>query len=298
MLPALHLLRETHLIGPTCREWVLSHERFPQLHGGRFVWVGHSLLHQPYRMVRMQAVHAHVVACFGGRGRVLIDGREVDWRPGQVLLVPRGTCHAFEPAGREPWRIAWIFCDDRRGGPLIDGRSCRLMKADVSGFVSTLQLLTREAAGEAEPAAMQALVTLLQTHTRRLAGGTQVDRRLVCLWERVEADLGRAWNCRLLAAVAAMSEEHLRRLCHRHYRRSPMNYVAQLRMHRAGTLLRASPEKVEAVALQVGFTSPYAFSAAFKRWSGVPPGRFRANELRGATAFELSAAGKRGRARV
>jgi len=275
MLPALQHLRETHLIGPTCREWVLSHERFPQLRNGRFVWVGHGILRPPYRMVRMQSVHAHVVACFGGRGRVVIDGKVVDWRPGQVLLAPRGACHAFEPAGREPWRIAWIFCDDRKGGLLVDGVASRLVETDASGFVSTLQLLTREAAGEAEPAAMQALVTLLQTHTRRLAGEHRVDGRLVCLWELVEADLGHAWNCCELAKVAATSEEHLRRLCRRHYQRSPMHYVAQLRMHRAGILLQASNEKVETIALQVGFTSPYAFSAAFKRWSGVPPVQFR-----------------------
>jgi len=278
MLPALQHLRETHLIGPTSREWVLSSERFPQLQNGRFVWVGHGTLLAPYRMVRMQSVHAHVVACFGGRGRTLIDGRAVDWRPGQVLLAPRGACHAFEPASRGPWRIAWIFCDDRKGGLLIDG-STRLIEADASGFVSTLQLLTREAAGEAEPAAMQALVTLLQTHTRRLTGDLVMDRRLVCLWERVEADLGHDWNCHALAGLAAMSEEHLRRLCHRHYRRSPMNYVAQLRLHRAGILLRASQEKVASVAQQVGFSSPYAFSAAFKRWSGVPPVQFRTNAL-------------------
>ena len=223
----------------------------------------------------MQSVHAHVVACFGGRGRVVIDGKVVDWRPGQVLLAPRGAWHAFEPAGREPWRIAWIFCDDRKGGLLVDGVASRLVETDASGFVSTLQLLTREAAGEAEPAAMQALVTLLQTHTRRLAGEHRVDGRLVCLWELVEADLGHAWNCCELAKVAATSEEHLRRLCRRHYQRSPMHYVAQLRMHRAGILLQASNEKVETIALQVGFTSPYAFSAAFKRWSGVPPVQFR-----------------------
>jgi len=278
MLPTLQHLRETHLIGPNCREWVLSHEHFPQLHNGRFVWVGHSVLHPPYRMVRLQSTHAHVVACFGGHGRTLINGRVVDWRPGQVLLAPRGACHAFEPAGRGPWRIAWIFCDDRKGGLLIDGPASRLIDADTSGFVSTLQLLTREAAGEAEPAAMQALITLLQTHTRRLTGDSRMDQRLVCLWERVEADLRHAWTCRDLAGVAAMSEEHLRRLCHRHYRRSPMHYVTQLRMQRAGILLRASTAKVETVAQQVGFTSPYAFSAAFKRWSGVPPVRFRTSD--------------------
>lgn len=276
MFPILQHLRETHLIGPNCREWVLSHERFPQLRNGRFVWVGHSEIIAPYRMVRMQSVHAHVLACFGGRGRVLIDGAMVPWRPGQVLLAPRGVCHAFEATGRTPWKLAWIFCDDRQGGHLIEGKTCRLIEADASGFVSTLKLLTREAAGESDAAAIQALVTLLETHTRRLVGSSKTDGRLVGLWERVEADLAHHWSCSELARIAVMSEEHLRRLCLRHYRRSPMNYVLQSRMHRAGVLLRSSESKIETIAQQVGFASQYAFSAAFKRWSGKPPGSFRA----------------------
>jgi len=276
MLPILQPLRETHLIGPECREWVLSHERFPQLRNGRFVWVGHSEIIAPYRMVRKQSVHAHVLACFGGQGRVLIDGEMVPWKPGKVLLAPRGVCHAFEPVGRKLWKLAWIFCDDRRGGRLIEGKTCRLIEADASGFVATLKLLARETAGESDPAAMQALVTLLQTHTRRLVGGSQTDNRLVSLWERVEADLAHPWSCGELASVAVMSEEHLRRLSLRYYRRSPMNYVLQLRMHRAGVLLQSSESKIETIAQQVGFASQYAFSAAFKRWSGKPPGSFRA----------------------
>ncbi len=47
--------------------------------------------------------------------------------------------------------------------------------------------------------------------------------------------------------------EHLRRLCHRHYQRSPMAYLAQLRMQRAGILLRSTPAKVEEVAQTILF---------------------------------------------
>jgi len=275
MFPSLQFLRETHLIGPTCREWVLGRDRLPLLGTGHFLWVGHGELRRPYRMVRLQPEYAHVVACFGGRGRVLIDGRMRDWHPGEVLLAPKGVCHAFEPAGTRRWRIAWVFCDERPGRPLLGGRECRLVARDCSGFVATLQQLTREAAGEADPAALQALVSLLQTHTRRLVREARTDGRLVALWERVEADPGRAWSGRELARAAGMSEEHLRRLCHRHYRQAPMHYVAGLRMHRAGVLLRATAAKLDAVAQQVGFASTYSFSAAFKRWSGLPPARFR-----------------------
>lgn len=279
MLPAPEFLRETHLIGPRCREWVLDGASFAQLRAARLTWVGHSVLYPPYRMVRLASKYSHVVAPFDGEGRVLIDGREVEWKPGQVLLAPAGACHAFEIAGAGPWRIAWVFFDDHEGPPVIQSDRARLVEADAGDFVSTMQMLAREAAGAAQPSALQALATLLETHARRLAGADQVDARLWRLWERVEADLGRSWSGAELARVAALSEEHLRRLCHRHYQRSPMAYLGELRMQRAGILLRSTPAKIEEVALRVGFSTVYAFSAAFKRWSGVPPSEFRAKAI-------------------
>jgi AraC-like DNA-binding protein len=275
MLTSPELLRETHLIGPRCREWVMDRERFPQLRAARFVWVGHSVLRSPYRMVRLSSNYSHIVAARSGRGRTLIDGTAIDWLPGHVLLAPAGACHAFEIAGSEPWEIAWVFFDDQNGSPVIPSQRTQLVQADADDFALTLQMLTREAMGAAHPAALQALVNLLDTHARRLIGADQVDTRLWRLWTQVEADLGHGWNSRKLAQLALMSEEHLRRLCHRHYQRSPMNYLTQLRMHRAGMLLRSTPNKIEEIAHRVGFSTVYAFSAAFKRWSSVPPSQFR-----------------------
>ncbi len=283
MLPPLAHLRETHLIGPRCREWVLDRDHVPPLRTARLVWVGHGELRPPYRMVRPHSPYSHVVACFGGRGRVLIDGVAVDWRPGQVLLAPVNVLHAFEVAGREPWRIAWVFFDDRAGPPVITGDRTRLVEAEAGDFVAALQMLTREAAGARAPALLQSLVAVVETQARRLAGTEPVDVRLWRLWERVEGDLARDWTGRELAHAAAMSEEHLRRLCQRHLRRSPVAHLTQLRMERACTLLRSTSAKLEVVAQQVGFSSIHTFSGAFKRWSGVPPSAFRA----GAAAAEM-----------
>lgn len=275
MLPTPENLRETHLIGPRCREWVLGGDRFPQLRTAGLVWVGHSVLRPPYRMVRLRSTYGHVVAVSGGRGRALIDGRVVDWRPGQVLLAPAGALHAFEVAGPGPWRIAWVFFDDKDGPSVVPGDRSRLVEADAGDFVATMQMLAREAAGEAQPALLQALATVLEAQARRLAGSDPLDARLWRLWEQVESDLGRDWSGRELARAASLSEEHLRRLCHRHLRRSPMAHLTHLRLQRAGTLLRSTPAKIEDIAVRVGFAGVYSFSAAFKRWSGVPPSEYR-----------------------
>lgn len=278
--PPPEFLSETHLIGRRCRERMLDSEHFPILRKAPFIWVGCSEVRAPYRLVRRRSVHSHIVATVAGRGRTLIDGRAVAWGPGQVLLAPVGQHHAFEVAGEGPWTIAWVFFDDTEAAPVLRGSRPELIEAEASDFIGILQILTREAAGPAQPAMLDSLVSILDTAARRLAGSAAVDQRLWRLWEQVDGELAHAWSGAELARRAGLSEEHLRRLCQRCYQRSPMGHLTHLRMRRASTMLRASPAKLEEIAENVGYGSVYSFSVAFRRWSGVPPGAFRRGEVR------------------
>lgn len=254
---------------------MLDSKHFPVLQNAPFIWVGHSVLYAPYRMVRLCSVHSHVIASIAGHGRTLIGGKSVVWQPGQVLLAPIGMHHAFEPVGQEPWCIAWVFFNDNATAPALRGRQPELVNANGSDFAAILQMLIREASGKAQTSNMEALVTLLDTATRRLASIEPMDPRLLRLWAKVEGDLAYEWSATKLAKLACMSEEHLRRLCHKYYQRSPVEFLTQLRLRRASTWLHSSPIKIEEIAQRVGYASVYSFSAAFRRWSGIPPGRFR-----------------------
>lgn len=253
----------------------MASEHHPVLRNAPFIWIGYSVLRPPYRLVRLRSVHSHIVACVAGRGRTLIDGKVLDWEPGQVLLGPVGVHHAFEIAGPGPWTIAWVFFDDSETAPVLTGRQAELIEADTGDFVATLRMLIREAAGAAQPAMMESLVSVLNLCARRLAGTNPVDARLWRLWGQVESELAQPWTVTALARLACMSEEHLRRLCHKHYQHSPVEHLTHLRMRRAGILLRTSPMKLEEIACQTGYGSVYSFSTAFRRWSGVPPARYR-----------------------
>jgi AraC-like DNA-binding protein len=55
----------------------------------------------------------------------------------------------------------------------------------------------------------------------------------------------------------------------------PLQYLARWRMTRAATLLREGEQSVAAVATQVGYANPVAFTKAFSRLQGVGPGTFR-----------------------
>jgi len=55
----------------------------------------------------------------------------------------------------------------------------------------------------------------------------------------------------------------------------PMQYITDMRLTKAATLLRTRPATLIEVALAVGYDSEAAFSKAFKRRFGVAPGAYR-----------------------
>lgn len=259
-----------HRIGPT-----VSELEIPQLAAGGFAAIGLAEMAPNRRTERPAIPRSLLVASLQGRGRVRIGDDFVEWPAQRVLLLPRGSCPVFEASGFVPWTLAWAACRDTTGTPAIAGHQPRLGEGDGSTCAQVLTLLLRESSGERDGPTLQTLVALLHTHVQRLVGQPATDPRLARLWEAVAANLAHPWDIVRLARHAHLSAEQLRRLCHRHHRRSPMAHVRDLRMRHASALLRASDCGVEEVAYRAGFASLYSFSAAFKRWSGVSPAHYR-----------------------
>lgn len=282
MLYPIDDLRDTHIIGNNCREWIIGKDRFPILRDHNFLCIGYSSIRPPYFMVKRKVEASLVVACHSGTAGVydFKNGTTRVWEPGQVLLCPRGASYGYEAISEEPWLIAWAMHLDSESVPMVDGKESTIIEADCADYINSIQMLARESATNADPAALQALTSLIYIQMRRISSPNGMDRRIAKLWERVESDLGYSWSNTTMANYAHMSEEHLRRLCLRHYGQSPMKHLQQLRMHRACARLRTEGCTIEAIACQLGFSNVYSFSAAFKRWAGVPPGEFRRNGLK------------------
>ncbi len=98
-----------------------------------------------------------------------------------------------------------------------------------------------------------------------------VGRVLALLHEKPDAP----WTLERLADDAAMSRSTLHERFVHFIGQPPMHYLAQWRMQVAATLLRDTQAKLIEVALDVGYESEAAFSRAFKRAAGVPPGAWR-----------------------
>jgi AraC-like DNA-binding protein len=93
----------------------------------------------------------------------------------------------------------------------------------------------------------------------------------------VHADPARRWTVEELARATGTSRTVLNERFNAVLGQAPMEYVAGWRMQLAIGRLRNSTDSLAAISADVGYDSEAAFNRAFKRLTGVPPGRWRSD---------------------
>jgi AraC family transcriptional activator of mtrCDE len=132
------------------------------------------------------------------------------------------------------------------------------------------------------------MVMVLRIHFQRhaaedgflkLLGQRQTARALTALI----ADPARAWSLDAIAASANTSRATLVRDFRRLAKASPFDVLADIRLGIARHALCATDRPLSAIAEEVGYNSPSAFSRAFQRRFNRSPGDVRRNHARSAT---------------
>ena len=91
----------------------------------------------------------------------------------------------------------------------------------------------------------------------------------------VHAQPERPWTVDELAAAVHVSRSTLVRRFNDLVGEPPVAYLTRWRMELAARLLRESEQPVGRISRLVGYTSEFAFSRAFSKHRGEPPGRYR-----------------------
>jgi two-component system response regulator YesN len=123
------------------------------------------------------------------------------------------------------------------------------------------------------------LAALAEATLRRCyaaATGSAAERRIARIKEYIRAhhadpDL----LVETIAASAGLSESYLCTLFKQACGITVKDFLTQLRIDRAKQLLRSTTDKLQAVALQVGFRDANNFSTVFKREAGITPSEYR-----------------------
>jgi AraC-like DNA-binding protein len=265
--------------GGHSESWLQDAPVCPELAHYGMVHLGVVEAYRPYRFTRPVCLATEMLACFGGCGMVLIDGNWTRFEEGKAVLMPQHCAIGYYSAGDEPWKLVWV-CYQETGNKssIITPSSPVMAECDSTLLLHTVEGLRLECGSVGDPACVQSWVRLVHSLVLRFAQPWQREDQLQLRWEKVVPDLAFKWTLELLSAKIGCGPELLRQRCQKQLGRSPMQHLTFLRMQRAAELLFSTDEKVARIAEQVGYSDPFAFSVAFKKWTGCPPSEFR--ELR------------------
>ena len=101
------------------------------------------------------------------------------------------------------------------------------------------------------------------------------DPRLARAILAIHRDTGREWSVAELAAHSHVSRSVFAERFKSIVGIPPLRYVREVRMHIAGQWIIHDKVSIDTVALRLGYASQAAFSRAFKRINGYPPGAMR-----------------------
>jgi AraC-like DNA-binding protein len=114
------------------------------------------------------------------------------------------------------------------------------------------------------------------------------DPRLSAALQAMHANAARPWTVTELAAISGLSRAAFARAFRAALGQAPMQYLTEWRMTIARDHLRTDNLSLAQVAEAVGYGSPFAFAAAFRRHHGDPPGAWRQRERAASGARTLT----------
>jgi len=91
----------------------------------------------------------------------------------------------------------------------------------------------------------------------------------------IHEDPAHDWSVDELASRASLSRAAFSQRFKNFVNDTPINYLAKVRVQKAMMLLHQTEQSIEAIASQVGYSTGFALSKAFKRINGVSPKQFR-----------------------
>lgn len=77
-----------------------------------------------------------------------------------------------------------------------------------------------------------------------------------------------------IAAVVGISPSYLRTLFQKTERESPIHYLNRIRIERAREMLSSKMFSLDEIASACGFQNVYYFNRVFKKFTGIPPGKY------------------------
>jgi AraC-like DNA-binding protein len=91
----------------------------------------------------------------------------------------------------------------------------------------------------------------------------------------IHANPSRLWTVQELSDTVGVSRTTFTKRLSAAMGKTPMRYLIETRLASGARLLRETSEPLSVIARKAGYSTEFAFAAAFRREHGISPGRFR-----------------------
>ena len=235
--------------------------------------------------------------CLGGGGVFVVNSKLFSYRSGDICVVSQEEMHLARSAEASGSAWVFIYIDSIRlslstneswiaaTASLAGERFRNVLDPSLRDLVAPLfhELIRElETAGADNGLAVRALATALICRLHRSVDarrGPETDgdaaRRIAPAVEYLTHHYDEAVRVPDLAEICATSESTLRRLFRQVVGRSPRDYLVQLRVHMAVSLLENTERTVLEIGHMVGFSSLSSLNRHFRKLLQITPSSHR-----------------------
>jgi AraC-like DNA-binding protein len=204
------------------------------------------------------------------------SGKLVDLTPENLVLIPPHC--SYDCWTNNPTPHFWIHFTYHKTPAHSEAIVIKPGEAELRVIEDLKEVIKQSLAEEAPERGRLLASALAQIALSR----TDIDWKqslpanLARLQRHIDEHFGEDLSNPALAKFAGTSLTGLLRLFNRHLGTKPAQYVSEVRVRKAATLLRGTKLSIEEIAEQTGFPNRYYFSRVFKKMTGHSPADFRA----------------------
>ena len=246
----------------------------------------------------LKHMSGHVVMTFYGAAQEVLwreggDQLSTRTRTGTITVIPEGHEGYWDIAG--PLDVSHVYLTDERlravAEEMYEGKSFELVSRvafDDPAAARILTLLGDEAAtgdGSSSIFSEQAIdllcTQLIRGHSSLSSLKAPEPPRGLADWQvkkvtgYMQEHLDEAIGLQELADLVYLSRVHFATAFRQATGQSPYGWLTELRISRARQLLGQPELPVTEIALEVGYQTPSAFTAAFRKRTGLTPTEYR-----------------------
>lgn len=206
-----------------------------------------------------------------------IEDKEIQLRPGDMLLVGPGLCHEFiyEPPGMSLLSLKF----DMKGDIHIGNNILINRTPFTARIVSSLEVLAYSTIlDEYEKKFIEGHISSLLHYlsSEKFKNQSSTTSQIILdITAHIKSRNGKSVTIDELAEIYSYSRSHLSKMFKKQFGESLKSYIDRIRLEKAKEMLSYSELTISGIAEELDFKDIYSFSRFFKQHTSISPKEYR-----------------------